>query len=703
MNYTQEHFDRSANKKAAFIWCILCVLLTIAYLVQVMAGGKSLQYYIILLLFVWLPYIAGMIVLKVDGTGTKHFKRAIALGYGTSYAFALFTSNSTEVFVYILPLTSMLVLFKDKHYIIRVGIGATILTILSIVKNLIIGNYMASDMTAYQIQLACIILCFIGYSTSIDHLITVDDTMMGNIKANLDTVVSMVNKVKIASNRIVDGMTVVRDLSDDNLQDANQVVRNMSDLLDNNEVLYDKTRSSQDMTTTINTQVQNVAKLITVMVQLIDESTEHTKLSKNELQEVVQLTHTMSDLSSQVEKAINEFNHVFSQVKDEVGTIDSITTQTNLLALNASIEAARAGEAGKGFAVVAEEIRKLSNITKDSSDSIYDALQSLEQTSGKVIESVNDITENINESLTKVNHVNMSVQGIAEDTDRLGENIGIINQAINEVEASNAHMVANMKDITDVMEQIKVKVEDAEYAAKEMASKYEQTSENVKNNEIIVAELVADLGDEGFMKLTDLQQGLDLEIYIKDRATAVSEYYNTTIQEVTEEGILIEPLKDNGKIIAFKNKQCDIRIVVTYKNIVYIWENVQMSLKKENGTSYHYLKVSGNPKTSNRRKYPRLTIQNTCNVKLLEDNHVIKGQMKNISANGFCFMSKDKEIDGKNGHLIALSIDDFEGAHSTQLKGEILRITQCDGYYIIGGRLLKDHKEIADYVEAKLI
>ncbi len=38
----------------------------------------------------------------------------------------------------------------------------------------------------------------------------------------------------------------------------------------------------------------------------------------------------------------------------------------NLLSLNASIEAARAGEAGKGFAVVAENIRRLSDESKQS-------------------------------------------------------------------------------------------------------------------------------------------------------------------------------------------------------------------------------------------------------------------------------------------------------------------------------------------------
>ena len=72
----------------------------------------------------------------------------------------------------------------------------------------------------------------------------------------------------------------------------------------------------------------------------------------------------MSELSGEVENVLQEFK--FEKVKEETGTIDSISSQTNLLALNASIEAARAGEAGKGFAVVADEIRKLADESRNT-------------------------------------------------------------------------------------------------------------------------------------------------------------------------------------------------------------------------------------------------------------------------------------------------------------------------------------------------
>ena len=130
-----------------------------------------------------------------------------------------------------------------------------------------------------------------------------------------------VGQVKGASNSIVDGVTVVRGLADENRQGADSVVSSMEELTRNNDVLHNKTMSSMDRSTDISTQVQNVAGLIDEMVTLIQESVEHADVSAEELADVMNTTNTMAALSGEVEQVLENFKQEFDMVKEETGTI----------------------------------------------------------------------------------------------------------------------------------------------------------------------------------------------------------------------------------------------------------------------------------------------------------------------------------------------------------------------------------------------
>lgn len=336
------------------MWLALNIVLSAAYAIEIIKGLKTVQYYLIMELICWGPFIFGLVVLKLKGWHTKLYQDIVGLGFGSFYLYIMMTSPGTLAFTYLLPILCMMVIYKNRNLYVRSGVAAVVVLAVAIVRNYRSGMNTPSDISNYEIQIAIIIFCFVGYIVAINHLIKSDGAMLDSVKDNLAKVVQTVEQVKVASNSVVDGVAVVRELAEENKDGAGVVVESMEDLVAKSNQLSQKIDSSMEMTEDIDQQVSNVAELVTHIVDLSGQSAEHADSSSKELENAVSAANAMAKLSAEVEVILNDFQNHFEKVKNETSTIDSISSQTNLLALNASIEAARAGEQGKGFAVVAD-------------------------------------------------------------------------------------------------------------------------------------------------------------------------------------------------------------------------------------------------------------------------------------------------------------------------------------------------------------
>lgn len=693
MEYDEKYFKASANKKALLIWMLIGSVMTVAYIIEWIKGGRTTAYTIVFSLICWVPLIATFVLLKIKGWDLPSCKHFIAIGYFVFYFYVLFTAYDHITFTYIFPVVSMLMLYKDKRLMIRCGVINAAVVAAALIKELTTTGLTHDDVVSYEIQFGCILLAYIGYTWAINHLTKSDGAMLDAVNSNLDKVVRSIEKVKSASTQIVDGVNVVRELSDENQEGAKEVVENMASLVSNNEVLNEQTNSSMIATDRINEQVENVAELIHEMVKLMEQSVDNAKRSSGQLSEVVKSTNEMADLSSEVERNLKEFASEFGMVKQETGTIEEINSQTNLLALNASIEAARAGEAGKGFAVVADEIRKLSDETQVSSGSIREALLKLEQTSDKMTESITKTLKLIVTTLENVTIVNESVNAITDDSIKLGENIKVVNDAMTEVKESNQNMVDNMRQVGEVMETMTKNISIADETARVMRSKYEETSTNIISIESVVGALIEDLGTGGFMGKEDLKKGMYLSVYVVGQTPAKE--YKGVISSISADGTMrVNELKyENEKFSYDKNKAYKVRIIVN--NSVYGWDDVSVAYDN----SGFNIAVYGNPKVVNRRKYPRMPLKASCDIKLAGSNQVYKGEMLNISANGYAIKTQAKEILEAKKTLITVTAKGFALLENMPLKGYVIRITDNEGTYIVGCRMLEDNKEIYDYVK----
>lgn len=696
MDYNENEFKAKANIKARRIWLVFALLLSANYGSDVSQGGYPSTNYIIFLILCWVPFFAGDLLLRIRGKADDRYRYALVIGYGIFYTFLICTTDSPIAFTYILPVVSLLVLYKDQKFMVGCAIANIASVIVSVFYHLVVlGQNTATDQKNYQLQVACLLLCYIGYIMSIRHLIESDGALTDSIKADLKRVITTVEQVKTASNTIMDGITVVRELATENKHGSDIVVDGMNKLTNNNDQLQSRTASSQEMTGDINSQVQNVASMINDMVSLTAESGKHAKTSSVDLESLVQTAGTMADLSNEVEHILDAFKAEFETVKQETGTIDSISSQTNLLALNASIEAARAGEAGKGFSVVAEQIRKLSTETKDSSGQISEALSRLDEISGKMTSSIEETLKLIQATLEKVTQTGENVNKITQDSSLLGEHIQTIDSAMKEVESSNRQLVENMEQVSSIVETMTTCISDSDETSKRMLSKYEESASNINNIENVIQELMCELGIGGFMGLDDIHAGMKAKVILPKHLERME--YHGEVRSVAENSISLI-LSDDPQL----NGSETCKVQVTVDNVLYCWDQAQIQADTASGSHAYALQLSARPEIKNRRKYPRADVSNPCTITLKDSDTTFSGQLDNISANGFAFLIRDPFFMDHKHADVAIDIQNFALSDQSHLEGHVIRCSDDEGVYIVGCQMPEDNYAIRNYVDSLL-
>ena len=285
---------------------------------------------------------------------------------------------------------------------------------------------------------------------------------------NLDNMINSVGEnVTVSNDNAQDVSSAMEELS----ATMQEIAATIQTVNDNTESVGKNVVDIADKTEQINNYSQDMRERADSLAKSADEN----KRTTDEM---------VGNIVGTLKKAIEDSKSV-ERVNELTGEILNISSQTNLLALNASIEAARAGEAGRGFAVVAEEIRKLSEQTKNSTGDIQQIIDKLNVNAEDTLSSMDTVMTEMDKQVSMIHEIEDNFGSIKESIGKLKIDAADMSARAVSLKDTNAVLIDNNSSLSSASEEISA-------ASEETTAMCTQNSERFMDVNRVIEELAAE-------------------------------------------------------------------------------------------------------------------------------------------------------------------------------------------------------------------
>lgn len=229
---------------------------------------------------------------------------------------------------------------------------------------------------------------------------------------------------------------------------SNEIAATTSELASGTEqtaiAVAETTTTVEEVKQTANVSSQKARHVSDVAQNAAQVSQNGTRLVRETLEGINNIKEQVEYIAGTIIK-LSEHNQAIGEI---IAAVDDLAEQSNLLAVNASIEASKAGEHGKGFMIVAQEIKSMSELSKQATKQVRSILNDIQKASTAAVMATERGSKAVEATVRQSSGTGDSIQA-------LSGSISEASQAVIQIAASSQQQLIGMDQVAVAMNNIK--------------------------------------------------------------------------------------------------------------------------------------------------------------------------------------------------------------------------------------------------------
>ena len=441
-----------ANRAAVMCVTVINLIISAAYIVEVVKGNRTVPYVVITVVLALLPIVTSWFFYLHDHD-SEIVKHTAAIGFAIMYCYVLFTASNPLVFTYVVPLMVIATLYGDHKYLTFIGVASALINIIDVIRQGL-SHPDSSQVVTMEIQgLLMVLICayFIISSSKSEEYAKIRRARLLIEQGKTETLLMDVLDV---SGKMTDTVSTVTGEMDNLKRSVDSTVQSMNEVNMGTSESSDAIQGQLLMTEQIQEHIKLVSEVAETLNGRVQTTFNAVEAGRQNIERMDGLTDQVDTAGKDVAAAIHTFKDKASQMNSITEMIQNVASQTSLLALNASIEAARAGDAGRGFSVVATEISNLSGQTTDATNDINRLIQDITAQIDNMVATIEHLLKVGEDESACAEETAKSFVVISENVDDIHNQSSTLDELVEKLANSNEEIMRSIETISAMTEEV---------------------------------------------------------------------------------------------------------------------------------------------------------------------------------------------------------------------------------------------------------